>query len=226
MTSHSQRIHDKVVLFGAEKREASRALWEHPEFPAIYPSLMMALHTTIRASVPLMTAAAEACEARPGDTVAQHFAAYLREHIEEERNHEEWVVEDLSLLGVPREQVVDQIPGPHAAALVGAQYYWVRHAHPIALLGYLAVLEWSFPDPDSFARVAKRTGLPFAAFRTFHSHALLDQHHRADMEALVDGMPLTEAQHSLIGLSILSASQGIAALYEGLVAAHDVAAVH
>ncbi|HJW09321.1 MAG TPA: iron-containing redox enzyme family protein [Holophagaceae bacterium] len=221
MTKNSQRIHDRVMLFGAEKRDASKVLWEHPEFPAIYPSLMMALHTTIRASVPLMAAAVAACEARPDDAVAQGFAAYLREHIPEERDHEEWVVEDLGLLGVPRERVLEQIPGPHAAALVGAQYYWIHHAHPIALMGYLATLEWEAPAPEVFGPLAERSGIPFAAFRTFHSHALLDIHHRADMEAMVDGLPLTETQHSLIGLSILSASQGIAALYAGLVASHE-----
>ncbi|HJU84042.1 MAG TPA: hypothetical protein VJ600_07505, partial [Holophagaceae bacterium] len=147
MKRHSQRIHDKVVLYGSEKREAARALWEHPEFPALYPTLLMALHTTIRASVPLMETAAWACEQLPGDAVAEGFGAYLREHIGEEKDHEWWVVEDLEKLGVPRERTLGQIPGPHAAAVVGSQYYWVRHAHPIALLGYLAVLEWEYPDP-------------------------------------------------------------------------------
>ena len=28
-----------------------------------------------------------------------------------------------------------------AAALVGAQYYWIRHVHPVALLGYVMLLE-------------------------------------------------------------------------------------
>jgi hypothetical protein len=222
VTTHSQRIHDRVTLYGAEKREAASALWEHPDFPRLYPDLMLALHTTIRASVPLMESAIAACEALPGDKVAEGFADYLREHVEEEKDHEWWVVEDLEKVGVPRERTLGQIPGPHAAAVVGAQYYWVRHAHPIALLGYLAVLEWEYPDPASFGPIADRSGLPAAAFRTFRSHAQLDQKHRADMEAVVDALPLTEEHHGLVGLSVLATSQNIAALYRGLVQAHEV----
>ena len=39
-----------------------------------------------------------------------------------------------------------------AAALVGAQYYWIFHAHPVSLLGYLAVLEalWLATGRDVF----------------------------------------------------------------------------
>lgn len=221
MTRHSQRIWDKVLLYGNEKRRAAQALWEHPAFPQLYPELLLTLHTTIRASVPLMQQAAEACEALPGDGVAAGFGAYLREHLEEEKDHEWWVVEDLEKLGVPRERTLGQIPGPHAAAVVGAQYYWVRHAHPIALLGYLAVLEWEFPDPASFGPIAERSSLPPEAFRTFRSHAQLDKLHRADMEAVVDALPLTEAHHTLVGLSVLATSQNIATLYRGLVAAQE-----
>jgi hypothetical protein len=32
-------------------------------------------------------------------------------------------------------------PSANVAALVGAQYYWILHHHPVALLGYMATLE-------------------------------------------------------------------------------------
>ena len=34
-----------------------------------------------------------------------------------------------------------QIPSSQVATLVGAQYYWLRHYHPISLLGHMMVME-------------------------------------------------------------------------------------
>lgn len=74
------------------------------------------------------------------------LATYLERHVDEERQHDDWLLEDLAELGVAREDVWGRIPSPNIAALVGSQYYWMRHYHPVALLGYIAVLEGRPPS--------------------------------------------------------------------------------
>lgn len=45
-----------------------------------------------------------------------------------------------------------------------------------------------------------RTGYPRVAFRTMERHSRLDLHHRDD---LVDGLPLQEEHHAIMGVSAL-----------------------
>ena len=71
------------------------------------------------------------------------------------------------------------------ASLVGSQYYWIFHTHPVALLGYIAVLEGN-PAPIEFLNeVVERTGLPRAAFGSMFKHAALDLQHRNDLDEVL-----------------------------------------
>lgn len=223
MTANARFLQGRIALYGAAKAEASAAVWDHPEFPRLYPELLKLAHDTIVASAHLMETAAEAAAARPGDPVAAALVPYLRAHAGEEAGHDAWVREDLARLGVSAAELVARPPSPFAAALVGAQYFWIHHAHPVALLGYLAALEWEHPEPAWFDAVAARTGLPTEAFSCYRRHAQLDPAHRAEMEALLDALPLTEYQRSLLGLSVLHTSQALADLYAGLLGLPGIA---
>lgn len=128
---------------------------------------------------------------------------YLDEHIEEERHHDLWLLEDLEITGTPRSDVLARIPSPRVAALVGAQYCWVRHHHPLALLGYIAVLEGSPPSRSFIAGLEQRTGLPPAAFRTLEKHGELDPGHGHELDGFLDALPLTPAHESLLGVSLV-----------------------
>jgi hypothetical protein len=116
-------------------------------------------------------------------------------------HHDDWVLEDLEVLGVRRQYVLSRIPPPSVAALVGAQYYWIRHFHPIALLGFIAVLEGTPPDVEYFEQVADRACIPVAAFSNLLRHGRLDPRHRDDLDRALDDMPLTEDDHKLLGVS-------------------------
>ena len=87
------------------------------------------------------------------------------------------------------------------ASLVGAQYYWVLHHHPIALLGYIALLEGNPPSPDSIDDLQTRTGLPASAFRTMRLHATADPDHTEALDRFIDDLPLDDDQESLIAVS-------------------------
>lgn len=214
----SERMAQRLDLFKAAPMAVARRLWEGSDLRRTYPALLLLQLDTIRASADLMREAAAQLDLRPEDPLAAELAAYYRHHAEEEAGHVAWVEADLGVLGAGPEALASRPPSPHAASLVGAQYYWMRHAHPVALLGYLITLEWATPDPAAFDRAAGRSGLPPEAFTCFRRHAQLDPGHRAEMAALLDRLPFTEAQEALMGLSLIHSCQGVATLYEAALA--------
>jgi len=114
--------------------------------------------------------------------------------------------------------VLRRLPSPTIAALVGAQYYWVQHVHPVGLLGYMALLQGYPPAPQDIARVQAATGYEPEAFRTVRLHADLDTEHGDDLDDLLDALPLTEQQRTLIGVSAITSVQLFAQAQEELLA--------
>lgn len=178
----------------------------------LYPEYLVMLHTVMRASVPLMEDALTESRLRVGDPVAARLVPYLAAHIREEHGHDKWLREDLAAIGADADEPLRRPPGPSAAALVGAQYYWLRHYHPCALLGYIAVLEGYPPSVEWVESLRERTGYPGAGFRTLVRHAALDPGHRDDLYRLLDELPLTAAQQSAIGISALHTVRALTAL--------------
>ena len=200
--SHSRRLREKIRMARGELDAVATKLWTHPRLRDIYPEFLFRNHSVIRSSVPLMKAAAEQCNKMLNkDPIAPGMFAYLEHHIPEETGHDEWVLSDLETLGYRREDVLKRIPPPSAAALAGAQYYWIRHFHPVALLGFIAVLEGTPPDVEFFEATADRIGVPRRAFSNLLLHGKLDPQHRDDLDHMLDTLPLTEEHHALLGVS-------------------------
>jgi hypothetical protein len=200
--SNSRRLRDKIRLMRGEMDAVAETLWSHPRLREIYPEFLFRNHAVIRCSVPLMKAAAEECEKRQDrDAIAPGMLAYFRQHIPEETGHDDWVLDDLELLGFNRREILKRIPPPSAAALAGAQYYWIRHVHPVALLGFIAVLEGTPPDVPFFEATADRIGVPRKAFSNLLLHGKLDPQHRDDLNNTLDELPLTDEHHALMGVS-------------------------
>jgi hypothetical protein len=201
---HSDALRLKIALTGQEYDQAARALWGHRRFKQLVPDYLFRIHSIIRASVPVMeTALQRATALAAQDPVAASLAAYLGQHVAEERHHDEWLLDDLEVLGISREAIWSRMPSATVAALVGSQYYWIYHHHPIAVLGYIAVLEGNPPLESDIVEVIERTGLPADAFRTFIKHARLDPHHRDDLDTALDAMPLGAEHETLIATSAL-----------------------
>jgi hypothetical protein len=201
---HSGALRLKIALAGEEYDRAARALWGHRRFRQLVPDYLFRIHSIIRASVPVMETALERAKSLEAkDPVARSLAAYLGQHIAEERHHDDWLLDDMEVLGISREAVWSRMPSATVAALVGSQYYWIHHHHPIAVLGYIAVLEGNPPLESDIEDAIRNTGLPADAFRTFIKHARLDPHHRDDLDAALDAMPLGEADETLIATSAI-----------------------
>jgi hypothetical protein len=204
-----------LVLPGLEW--AGRSLLHHPDIRAVYPRYLAAFHGVVRASVPLMQAALDRSVGMTNsDKVASGLVGYLREHIPEEMQHDEWVLQDLSVLGIESAAVVADPPSPVVAQLVGAQYYWIFHYHPLALLGYMTLLEGYPPSEADVDGLIQRSGYPREAFRTLLHHADLDPGHASELWTAINALPLSADQEAVMGLSAISAAHLLTQLLMGV----------
>jgi hypothetical protein len=201
--SRSGRLRTALALTSSRLTDLIAQVWYHPRLGELYPEFLFASYGVTMASAPAMMLAAERCEKLGDDPLRDPLRAYYLEHAEEEREHGEWLLQDLASLGVERNNVLGRLPYPSAAALVGSQYYWIRHVHPAAYLGYIAVLE-SPTDAGFLSEVSERTGIPLASMSCHLSHAELDPGHVAEFDAALDTFPLTRQQEGLIVVSALS----------------------
>ena len=202
---NAERLRGALGLVFGELVRAGERLLSHPRIRELYPEYLFMCHCVIRASVPLMETTRELARLQaPADPVSAELVDYLGTHIEEERGHDEWLLGDLEIVGVDRSAVLIRPPSPTVASVVGAQYYWALHYHPVALLGWIGLLEGYPPAPEMIDRLKARTGYGPEAFRTLVVHAELDPGHGDELFETLDRLPLTEEQSTVIGLNAMS----------------------
>lgn len=148
-------------------------------------------HSQMRASVPLMQTALTKCK---DDKLGRELQSYYSLHSLEEADHDLWVLEDLESIGVQRAECLSRKPSEEMAELVGSQYYWIYHFHPVILLGYIGVIEGNPPKKEAIDKLQRLTGYPDSAIRTMLKHSDLDVKHKQDLDDLLDSLSL-DRQH-------------------------------
>jgi Iron-containing redox enzyme len=205
----SARIRRELAAEVGPLTAACTVLVEHPRLREVWPEYLVLQHQIIRATVPLTEAALAHARELP-DPLREPLAAYLAEHVDEELHHDELLLDDLELLGLGRDEMLGRMPPASVATLVGAQYYWIHHHHPVAFLGYVALMEGYPPTPGLIDTLAARTGFPLETFRTFAEHADLDPGHKDHLDRTLDELPLSE-QHEAAIVTSASATASLAA---------------
>lgn len=218
----ASRLKAKMDPLMAEVSARSQFLAEHSDPCAAYRALIELLYSEARASVPLITAArTRAIElAARGDLVSNALIGWLSQHIVEEAGHDVWLLRDYARIG-GNSETLSACPGsPTVAAMVGSVYYWSLHAHPVAILGYSAALEGTPPAARFIDDLIIRTGYPTDAFDTLRHHCDLDIDHSRDLFDLIDGLPLTNSEEAIVGMTALQTADLLIAagdeLLEGL----------
>ncbi len=195
----SVRVRRELAAGVGPLTAACTALIEDPRLRELWPEYLVLQHQIIRATVPLTEAALERARELPeADPLREPLASYLDEHVDEELHHDDGLLDDLDSLGVSRADALGRFPSSKVATLVGAQYYWIHHHHPVAFLGYVALMEGYPPTPELLETLAARTGYPVEAFRTFAQHAELDPGHRDHLDRTLDALPLSDRDESAI----------------------------
>ena len=148
---------------------------------------------------PTMAAAAARCG---DDRRILRYALYHQ--IDEEKGHEEWVLNDVDAMGGDREAVKNGIPAAPIQAMIGFNYYASEHQNPAAVFGMIHVLEEVAASFASQAarKIAEAVGVPGPEGFTFlQSHGDMDQDHVAEFKELVEQVTDPADQQAIINAS-------------------------
>ena len=202
--TQSQRLRRTISLIRGPLDTLIHGVWFHPRLAEVFPEFLFAMHGVTASSAPAMRLAADQSAAlSSADPLSAWLKDYLLEHAAEEQGHETWLEADLASFGYSRDQIRARLPYPSVAALVGCQYYWMLHVHPIAYLGYIAVLE-APTLIDFLEEVSTRTGIPLSSMSGHVLHATLDPTHVAEFDAMLDQLKLTPELQDLITVSAIT----------------------
>jgi hypothetical protein len=88
------------------------------------------------------------------------------------------------------------------------------------LFGYLAVLEGSPPSLRQLNEIRTKNGLPAEGLRTIVKHSRLDPHHRDEIYAQLDDLPLNENLSELVALSAFHTIEQISQALQEILDSH------
>lgn len=112
----------------------------------------------------------------------------IAEYIEEEKGHEEWILNDVAAAGGDKEAARNATPNLETQVLVAYNYDYITRKNPVGFLGMVFMLEsTSIQIANSGADALKKNlGLPQTAFTYLYSHGALDIEHLKFFEQLVN----------------------------------------
>jgi hypothetical protein len=181
-------------------------LVEHPQARELYPPYLVVDSYVARMMVPLMEVALERARALEAtDRVAAGLTDYLARHIPEEMHGDEPgsdLLEDVAAVGVDTQALRVRPLPEKIAALIGTQFFRIRHSHPVAILGFLCI-ELYPPDGSAVERLMERTGLARDGFRQLLLHSEVDVRHADELREVIDSLALEPWHEELIALSAL-----------------------
>jgi hypothetical protein len=131
------------------------------------------------------------------------------------------MLEDMLAFGINRAEILGRLPPLATVSMIGAQYYWIFHTHPAALLGYLAALEGYPMSAEHLQEIQTEHRFPLGTFRTLLEHADLDSHHRDDIDEQLDQLPLSKELSSLITMSAFHTMGSVAQAFEDILDSHN-----
>jgi pyrroloquinoline quinone (PQQ) biosynthesis protein C len=112
----------------------------------------------------------------------------ISEYIEEEKGHEEWILNDIAVAGGDKEAARAAIPNLETQVLVAYNYDYITRKNPVGFLGMVFMLESTSTQIASQGAdaILKGLGLPKNAFTYLYSHGALDIEHLSFYEKLVN----------------------------------------
>ncbi len=110
------------------------------------------------------------------------------EYIDEEKGHEEWILNDIAACGADKEAVRFGQPHPATELMVAYAYHTIERINPVAFFGMVLVLEGTSTQLAIKAASATQQalGLPDSAFTYLNSHGALDIEHMGFYEGLMN----------------------------------------
>lgn len=144
------------------------------------------------------TCAAAACRVTDRH---RHVRYFLYDHMNEEKGHEEWVLNDLEVVGVDMETARAYSPTLVMLGLNGYNYWSADRRHPCSVLGMIYTLEvvasvyggqMTAAISDSLLLEGDR-GISFIS-----SHATMDAEHMAELRVVLNRVDDEEAKAAIV----------------------------
>jgi len=150
----------------------------------LYLDFLSQAYYHVKCTAPLLAWAVSCCS-----TDDRRYQSALFKYIDEERGHEEWILEDIEAFGGDPESVRQSAPRFPCKIMVGHAYYLVDRVSPYGLLGMVHVLEGMAVALASDAVRAIRKTMPApseSGFKYLTTHSDLDIEHTKLFEKLID----------------------------------------
>lgn len=184
-----------------------------------YKAFLHDLYYIVWHFCPIMAAAASRCDDR-----FRQVRYELYERIEEEKNHETWVLEDIEAIGGEVVPVRANLPSLPVQAMNAFNYYCADRAHPCAVLGMLYSLEviasaYAATLAQSIAKSIGRD-MDGPGFKFLLSHSAMDQEHVAKLNVLVKTIDDAAAQEAIVNATQVNFYQFSRMFYEDGFLAH------
>lgn len=181
---------------------------------AEYKAFLHDLYYIVWHFCPIMAVAASRCDDR-----YRGVRYELYERIEEEKNHETWVLEDIETIGGDVKGTIANPPSAPAQAMIAFNYFSAERVHPCSVLGMLYALEviasvYAGRVSESIARAIGRN-VDSGGFKFLSSHSSMDQDHVAKLNKLVRTIDDPGAQDSIVNSTRVNFYQFGRMFYEG-----------
>jgi pyrroloquinoline quinone (PQQ) biosynthesis protein C len=162
------------------------------------PSYLAFLHEAyhhVSHTVPLLAACKAALPPRHA-----WLRAALDEYIDEERGHDEWILDDVRACGGDADVLRGARPALATEVMVAYAYDTIARRNPLGFFGMVHVLEGTSVSLALLAAdaIQRPLGLPDAAFSYLRSHGTLDQKHTADFARLMDRIDDVQDQGDIV----------------------------
>lgn len=134
-------------------------------------------------------------------TTDQSYQRALLSYMNEERGHDEWILDDVRAIGGDAEAVRSGRSGAACELMVAYSYYAIEHVSPFALLGSVHVLEGMSVALAQRAAGAIQASLGVRqeeGFSYLRSHGVLDIEHVAFFKALANKIDDARTQEIVV----------------------------
>jgi thiaminase len=148
-----------------------------------YRAFLTEAYHHVKHTVPLLMA----CGARLPERL-EWLRHGVKEYIEEEYGHEQWILADLAEAGFDAPAARAQGPSAETELMVSYAYDTVQRSNPVGFFGMVLVLEGTSAAIATRAAeiIAARLALPRRACTYLLSHGSLDTKHVANFDGLMD----------------------------------------
>ena len=215
-SNHFERLRAKTQFISNRAFHTNQIFRDHPKLSQICTDYIIFNHCVARATIPLMEQVVKKAKEITDDPVCPPLIEYMQQHIEEEKDHDKWFARDLGALGISEQELANRMPSPNIAALIGSQYYWVNHHHPVAFMGYICSTEAYPPTEESVQELIDKSQLPAAGFDTLMLHAKIDQGHKHEIVDHLNDLPLTPWHEDIIQMSAFQTFRYLALITEDI----------